>query len=850
MTHSRRYRAQDALTGIVRRTRWAIALERAVRAFWPLASLAAVVWAALAFGLAEALSRTQLMAVLGTAGLAALVLAGIGLRQFRWPSAAEARARIDSVLPGRPLAALEDRLALGRDDPAAETVWALHLERMRRAARAARVAVPDLRLAGRDPWALRLMALVLLITALVFARGDGIDGLGTALAPAGSAAVASGPSFEGWARPPGYTGWPTLYLSEVPGNRPVRVPQGTEITLRAYGPPAEFDLAENVTPEGAQELSEAAAGIGSASFTVERTGSVILRRGEENLGEWSFIMQPDQPPQIELAGEVGRAVSGEMQLSYEARDDYGVTGARAEIVLDLPQVDRRYGLAVEPVAREVLQVDLPLPVAGGTQEIAETLVEDFSKHPWVGLPVRITLIAEDGLGQLGHHRDAEAVLPGRRFFDPMAAALIEQRRDVLWAPDANARRVAQVLRALTYKPEDHFDNPRAFLVTRTAIRWLVRAREEGEVGAVAEEVAEMLWQAALLLEEGSLGDAAERLARAQERLREALQNDASDEEIAQLMDELRQATRDYMEQLAQEAIRRGEQQQAQNQQGQSMTTDQIQELMNRIQELSEQGRRAEAEQLLEMLRQLLENMEMQLAEGGQGQGQGGQGQQAMEDLADTLREQQDLADESFQQLQREFRQGQQGQQGQQGGEQGAQPGQGRGDGEDGPPSAEELAQRQEALRELLENLERGLPGATGEPGEAAREALRQAERNMGDARDSLEDGNTAGALDRQADAIDNLREGMRGLGEEMRQAQQGGDQQGQQPGDGFAEGRNDPLGRPTGQRGNVGTNERMVPDADMQARARALLDEIRRRSGEQARPQIELDYLRRLLERF
>jgi hypothetical protein len=42
----------------------------------------------------------------------------------------------------------------------------------------------------------------------------------------------------------------------------------------------------------------------------------------------------------------------------------------------------------------------------------------------------------------------------------------------------------------------------------------------------------------------------------------------------------------------------------------------------------------------------------------------------------------------------------------------------------------------------------------------------------------------------------------------------------------------------------------MVPDADIQARARALLDEIRRRSGEQARPQIELDYLRRLLERF
>jgi hypothetical protein len=85
-----------------------------------------------------------------------------------------------------------------------------------------------------------------------------------------------------------------------------------------------------------------------------------------------------------------------------------------------------------------------------------------------------------------------------------------------------------------------------------------------------------------------------------------------------------------------------------------MNQDQIQELMDRIQELSEQGRRAEAEALLEMLRQMLENMEMMLAEGGEGQG--GQGQQMMQDLAETLRGQQDLADESFQQLQREFRQ--------------------------------------------------------------------------------------------------------------------------------------------------------------------------------------------------
>ena len=93
---------------------------------------------------------------------------------------------------------------------------------MRRAARAARVPRPDLRLAARDPWALRLAALVLLVAALVFARSDGIATLGPALAPKGGAAVAAGPSFDAWVRPPAYTGKPTLYLPEVPSRPPRR----------------------------------------------------------------------------------------------------------------------------------------------------------------------------------------------------------------------------------------------------------------------------------------------------------------------------------------------------------------------------------------------------------------------------------------------------------------------------------------------------------------------------------------------------------------------------------------------------------------------------------------------------
>jgi hypothetical protein len=222
-----------------------------------------------------------------------------------------------------------------------------------------------------------------------------------------------------------------------------------------------------------------------------------------------------------------------------------------------------------------------------------------------------------------------------------------------------------------------------------------------------------------------------------------------------------------------------------------------------------------------------------MSQGGQGgDGEGSQGQQSMQGLADALREQQGLADESFQQLQEQFRRGMEGAEGQ---------GQGQ-----GTETAEGLAERQEALRELIEELQQGLPASAGE---ATREAMREAERNMGEARDGLEDGDTSGALDDQAEAIDNLREGMRALGEDMRQAESG-QGQGTEDGQARADQGEDPLGRPLGSRGSLGSNERLVPDADAAARARAILDEIRRRAGELARPEAELDYLRRLLDRF
>jgi uncharacterized protein (TIGR02302 family) len=462
-------------------------------------------------------------------------------------------------------------------------------------------------------------------------------------------------------------------------------------------------------------------------------------------------------------------------------------------------------------------------------------------------------------------------MPGKRFFDTMAAAVAEQRRDLLWNR-ANAKRITMILKAITHQPEVAFERrgEKAYLIIRTALRRMEYNAAAPLSDTVRDEVAEMLWKAALLIEDGDLADARERLKRAQERLSEAMKNGATPEEIQELMDELRQATREFMRQLAEEQRNDPDKQQTENGETREMSQDQLQELMDKIQELMEQGRMAEAQALMEELQKLMENM--RITEGGKGEG--GENQQAMEGLGDTLREQQDLADETFRELQEQFNQnnrndnpdgsempdqGQQrgdqqggeqpGQNNQQQGEQGQ--GQGQGEGQRQGMSPGQLAERQRALREMLEQ-QRGAFERNGvQGGENFGDSLSEAERQMGEAERNLEQGDSSGALDNQADAMEALREGMRQLGEAQRQAQaeQNG-RQGTQPGRGGEEQR-DPLGRPlVSQSGQVGTNERLVPTEEQYRRSREVMDEIRRRSGDRNRPVLELDYLRRLLDRF
>ena len=833
------------LTGL-----WA---ERLSRAFWPL-------WTVLITGLGLASLGVQdhLPLEVDWFGLVSLALGSIwgmihGWRAFRRPTRDEALARLDQRLPGRPIAALRDSLAMGSDDAATQAIWAVHRDRMAARASKAKAVRPDLKLASRDPYALRYVALTVLVLALMFGSIWRVASVTTLPAPVGPGQAAAGPAWEGWAQPPAYTGKPALYLADQKGEA-LLLPAGTRIQLRFYGAPGALILAETVS--GRTDVPPASNP--TQDFIVRQSGRLTI----EGAGgrEWLVTLLPDAAPAIKPTGQIDRDADGRFKQPFEATDDYGVVKGAVSIALDLTAVDRRYGLTPDPEPRDPVLLDLPMPMKRDRTKVDQVLVDDLSRDVMSNLPVTLTFSATDAAGQTATSQPLHVVLPGRRFFDPIANALIEMRRDLLWNR-SNGPRVAEVLKAVTNKPEGFFPDTKAYLRLRVVIKDL-DAASAGLDAKSRDAMAEELWQIALIVEDGELSSAFEAMKRAQDRLDEAIRNGASPAEIDRLMKEMRDALNKYMDQQAQKNAQNPDEPGKKSDNAMKMTQDQLQQMLDKLQQLMKEGRTAEAQALMQQLRDFMNNMKVEQGSGqgqGQGQGQGSPGQQAMKDLGQTLRDQQKLSDDSFHDLQngspgQPGDQGQPDPNGQQGQNQpGGQPDGQPGDQQGGQQGGQSLADRQQALQNRIDRLGKSgtLPGAGDPKGEEGRRQLDQAGRAMKDAEKALRDDNLPQALDKQAQALDALRQGIKQLGDALAQSEQDRNAtDGQATADASPRGQRDPLGRDSSDSSQMGSAGPLRMDQDVYRRAQDLLDEIRKRAGEQNRPDQERSYLRRLLDLF
>ncbi|MGD0763848.1 MAG: TIGR02302 family protein [Roseiarcus sp.] len=830
--------AGAALEALARRAEAVLVFE----GIWPplawAGALVALFLAVSWFGLWFAAPRVGRIA--GLALFAALLAAALApLARLKRPTRQEALARLDrdASTPHRPAASLADRLAMAGDDPTTGALWRLHRRRLARQVEAITPALPSPRMAQRDSHALRFAALLLALAAAIVAGPERHARVAAAFDWRGGSAAAAAQRLDAWIDPPAYTGKPPILLDVSPQAGPAQklvAPEGSILVVRAEASAIEAHVEGALTPlAGDQKASGANAPI-ERRWTLRGDGALTLTRYGSPFAAFAIAAIAAGEPTITLIDPPRANLSGALTLHYALADRYGVASAEAEF--SKPRGD---GAGAPPRALiEAPKPALQLPsTASGVGEASTT--SDLSEHPWAGAEVVMTLKATGLSGAVGSSAPIAISLPQRDFHNPIARALVEQRRDLILDPDHDRPRLAAAIAALLIAPDVFAPPAGVYLGLRAAQSRLAAARGDADLVAVAD----LLWAMAVQIEDGDASEAQRDLRAAEDKLREALQRGTGDEEIRELTKELRDAAERYMRDLASQAPNV-------DSEATPMEEQDLESLLDRFADAARNGAREDAEAMLDRLQNMFENMRS--ARQAEADPALREMRKQLGELEKLLRDQQALRDETFRRDQRERLR-------RDSGEDGAAPQANEGE-RAGEPT---LEQRQRALRERLAEMQRRLKslGLKGEKGfDEAEGDMKEAEGDLeadGDAPqgapnedgppDEMGDTGKGRAVEAQGRALEALREGAQGLQRQMQGDGQGGfTATRRRPGE-FGQGR-DPLGRERGD-GRGAMEGSLHGGADVAERARRVLQELRRRLADPNRPGDERDYLERLLKR-
>ncbi len=540
-------------------------------------------------------------------------------------------------------------------------------------------------------------------------------------------------------------------------------------------------------------------------------------------------------------------------------------------------------------------------------------------------------MAIDGRGLSSQSSTAYFTIPDKIFIEPLAKAIAEHRTLIMaglsggqtygpyprrtrkqwqdlprfddWETDqklgrapAQIKRAADLIYAVTDAPSGLYEDPAVFMGLKNVLSTLRHSRAIDDLAPLPES----LWAIAIRAEFGQIGTALEDMREAESNLNEGIARHAPAREIDTLFERYDAAVARYIKELTEEAMKNMADSEG-GAGGGGRNTDEIKELLKAIEEANRIGDTKGARIALKKLAQLLENMKIKMTKGGQGSGNSPSSgmseemKESLEDLADLLGEERELKDETEQAqneadakaeagAQAEAEGGETGSEGS--GNQGAEQGSGS---QQQALSADELAERQAKISELLDGVKDKLPtgdmtgggmteggdgeqaqagsgenpdedgqGGGGEPvdeenasggggsGDTLRDpdtALSDAAKAMKDAENALKSGQLDAAAKAQADAIKALREAGQSL------AQASGKSRGEQEADAQGKGQGNPLGQD--QDGdNDDFSKADIDQRDNATRSRELMEELRRRAAQQEREQSEREYLERLLKRF
>jgi uncharacterized protein (TIGR02302 family) len=711
-------------------------------------------------------------------------------------SVARRRVELANRLSHRPFDTLDDRSVTR--DAASLALWQAHQSRAR--AQLINLHWPRwmLSFADRDPYAVRYALLILLVLGGITGWGALGSRLVAAINPALGRLHIATPVLDAWITPPEYTGLAPIMIATPAGLRHdgdvIDVPEGSTISAHVV---AEDGAAPQLLANNeAVDFTADAHGDFQASAALHQGETVAVRRGWQELGSWQVRFIAPQPPAIAFAEPPSVTEQKSVRLSYDAKDQYGIASVTA-VVSPRESLPGASSIPIEitlsaPQAKEAKRVDF----------------EDLTASPWAGLPVDIRLVAFNTAGQKAVSAPESFVLPEREFFNPVARALVDERKKLLQSPydDAARAEAANIMAGIAQQPRNYHNDAVVLMALRSgAVRLILNRGQE-----VVTPVSDILWQSAVRIEDGTIGMAEQNLRAAQKDLADALDRNASEEEIQKLIDRLHQALAQYLSELSTRmAAQPGPVENLGSllgEQSNMLTPRELEKMLDDMRAKSASGQRDAARQELAKLQQLLENLRTgptELSETQKAE------VRALKELHDLIKDQQSLLDDTFK------------------------------DGQSAMHAdAKKLGGQQGGLLDRLKGMMQGMKGGAPDNLNRGADAMKGAQGKLGA-------GASAAAVPYQDEALKAMQEAEQSLADDLRSSlmvlpspeMAGG------------EGGQDPLGRDL--MGPPRDDDSVRLPEQMKTRhVREILDELQRRAGDMGRSKPERDYIERLLQNF
>ena len=750
-------------------------------------------------------------------------------------------------------------------------------------------------LSREDPSAMRFIAVLIFIAGVMMSGSQWQSKITNGIIPINTSYIISnGNTTNLWITPPSYTGMGKNHLIGNGTNKTVlNIPEGSKIRIRVhsilgkYIPPY-INHGDQSTP-----MQHLGSGLYSLETQIKDGKKLSVSQAYFPRANWSYKYIIDTPPEInnDIVKNNEQSLQdnhdkienltnippqengvhnnqaepyefindGQIRFPLLVKDDYGVKEINMRMDTDEMVEDRPLG---SPTEEPRLVMSLP------NTDFKISPIFDMTWHTWAGLPVTFEYTATDHKGQQTKLKKIHLVLPERKFDHPMAKSLIAMRKRLAWDYRGSFIDIALNLKSLLNAPDYFQNNPVIYLAIKTASARLVLVnnKKQEERLTAAQEIIKLLWNAALVVEDGNLSIALRELREAQNALENAMRDpNSSEDEISKLMDNLREKMANYFAEMQRDIQKRmadGEKfpELPPDSFGRMISPDALSKLMEEIESALRDGDEQKAQQLMSQLQRMMEMMD------GSGSTQLPSDMQAMREGINELQELIERQEKLLSQTQKQAKT--------------------KNSQEERksikPPSVQSLQEmlkdfgmtdmppapiqqekpnnknntdintkpnkvEQEALRYILGQLMLD----TAEKIDEIPEAMGLAEQEMRDSENYLEKNNPQSSIPHQDKTIEYLKQSQEKLNQQFRQRMQ------QMVGIGMGGGRGqkyDPLGRPYGgeEDGNGNANEQRVkvPDAAQKKRIDEILKTLRDRSGDFDRPDDERNYFRRLLRQF